>query len=160
MSIIPNICSAISSVTLTRTRFNKAINQKLTRGGVGGAAFRSWIWLAREGTRCSTWGTLKTTPLPVVTRGQVPIASSPRGLTPIPRKARSWKLACLVAAARGQRQNLLPTGCPVCALAAVNAPRVPGANAPRGAADTAPAAKALTASAPRSKWKISLWSNE
>lgn len=36
MSIIPNICSAISSVTLTRTRFNKAINQTLTRGGGGG----------------------------------------------------------------------------------------------------------------------------
>lgn len=42
----------------------------------------------------------------------------------------------LVAVARGQRQNLLPARCPVCALAAVNAPRVPRANAPRGAADT------------------------
>lgn len=31
ISIIPNICGAISSVTLTRTRFNKAINQTLTR---------------------------------------------------------------------------------------------------------------------------------
>lgn len=30
MSIIPNICNAISLVTLTRTRFNKAINHTLT----------------------------------------------------------------------------------------------------------------------------------
>lgn len=30
MSIIPNICNAISLVTLTRTRFNKAINHSLT----------------------------------------------------------------------------------------------------------------------------------
>lgn len=30
MSIIPNICNAIRSVTLTRTRFNKAINHLLT----------------------------------------------------------------------------------------------------------------------------------
>lgn len=50
--------------------------------------------------------------------------------------ARPWKSACLVAVARGQRQNLLPAGCPVFALAAVSAPRVPVAGAPRGAADT------------------------
>lgn len=84
MSIIPNICSAISSVTLTRTRFNKAINQTLTRGGGrggGGTAFRNRIWLARERIRCSTWGTPKTTPLPLVTRGQVPTAGSP-GVSP------------------------------------------------------------------------------
>lgn len=41
-----------------------------------------------------------------------------------------------MSVARGQRQNLLLAKCPMCALAAVNAPRVPGADAPRGAADT------------------------
>lgn len=43
MSIIPNICSAISSVTLTRTRFNKAINQTLTRRGRPFGAELGWL---------------------------------------------------------------------------------------------------------------------
>lgn len=43
MSIIPNICSAISSVTLTRTRFNKAINQTLTRRGRPFGAEFGWL---------------------------------------------------------------------------------------------------------------------
>lgn len=34
--IIPNICILISSVTLTRTPVNKAINQTRVREGVGG----------------------------------------------------------------------------------------------------------------------------
>lgn len=41
-----------------------------------------------------------------------------------------------MAAARGQRQSLLPAGCPVSAPAAGYAPRVPGAGAQRGAAGT------------------------
>lgn len=55
MSIIPNICNAISLVTLTRTRFNKAINHSLTserraalstHWGCGAAGVAGWAGLA------------------------------------------------------------------------------------------------------------------
>lgn len=43
MSIIPNICNAIRSVTLTRTRFNKAINHTLTTRRWSVGAELGWI---------------------------------------------------------------------------------------------------------------------
>lgn len=46
MSIIPNICNAISLVTLTRTRFNKAINHTLTSQQLPGAGAHSGCGVA------------------------------------------------------------------------------------------------------------------
>lgn len=46
MSIIPNICNAISLVTLTRTRFNKAINHTLTSQQLPGAGVHSGCGVA------------------------------------------------------------------------------------------------------------------
>lgn len=54
-SIIPNICILISSVTLTRTPVNKAINQRRVRvgirgeGGFSGAVCVWWGWIFYPG---------------------------------------------------------------------------------------------------------------
>lgn len=165
MSIIPNICSAISSVTLTRTRFNKAINQTLTRRGRPFGAEFGWL-----GSGADAAHGVGTAPRPLVTRGECPSPARqqrgqfPRGSGPgltlihrrvsSPARARQGKPVCLVAVTRGQRRNLLSAVCPVSAPAMPHAcpeaaPRV-GLQAPP------PAAKALTAPSPRSKRKISL----
>lgn len=147
MSIIPNICSAISSVTLTRTRFNKAINQTLTRRGRPFGAEFGWL-----GSGADAAHGVGTAPCPLVTRGECPPpARQQRGQFPAglglgphpdsrrvssPARARQGKPVCLVAVTRGQRRNLLSAGCPVSAPVAGDAPRVPGSGAPRGAAGT------------------------
>lgn len=50
MSIIPNICNAISLVTLTRTRFNKAINHTLTSQRRAPGLAHTWAagWLVLQ----------------------------------------------------------------------------------------------------------------
>lgn len=46
-SIIPNICILISSVTLTRTPVNKAINQRRVHGGIRRGVFSGAVRLMR-----------------------------------------------------------------------------------------------------------------
>lgn len=74
MSIIPNICSAISSVTLTRTRFNKAINQTLTRRGRPFGAEFGWL-----GSGADAAHGVGTAPRPLVTRGECPPPARQQG---------------------------------------------------------------------------------
>lgn len=66
MSIIPNICNAIRSVTLTRTRFNKAINHTLTTRRRPVGAELGWMgkWHRAGGSRGGGVGSGRLTRIP------------------------------------------------------------------------------------------------
>lgn len=164
MSIIPNICSAISSVTLTRTRFNKTINQTLTRRGRPFGAEFGWLG---SGAGAAHAGTPEDNSAPAGGGGRVSIPGSPgarqrRGLFPAgPRPGPRPKFLEGCRPPPGARQSKpargragwVPGVCPrrsPCPTRARSRPPRVGPRAPPLAA------KALTAPAPHSKRKISL----
>lgn len=146
MSIIPNICSAISSVTLTRTRFNKAINQTLTRRGRPFGAQPGWL---RRGAQAAHG-------VPRAPRGgsipggcaRPPPPSALRGARPRPGIGEGDP--------RGPRQSPCTSGAPCRPPPPAMAHACPEPAPCVGPRASPPAAKALTAAAPRSKRKISL----
>lgn len=147
MSIIPNICSAISSVTLTRTRFNKAINQTLTRRGRPFGAELGWLG--------SGHGATEGSPEPA---GDTRVGTSRRARSgPAPQRSGVSTSATGgdrggggIRGGGGKRAEAEP-------LPSLWVPRVWPRAMPRvGPWAPPPAAKALMAPAPRSKRKISL----
>lgn len=139
MSIIPNICSAISSVTLTRTRFNKAINQTLTRRGRPFGAQPGWL---RRGAQAAHG-------VPRAPRGgsipggcaRPPPPSALRGARPRPGIGEGDP--------RGPRQSPCTSGAP-CRVPPPpgHGPRVPGAGALRGAAGIPAGGEGVNGSGP------------
>lgn len=149
MSIIPNICSAISSVTLTRTRFNKAINQTLTRRGRPFGAELGWLG---SGARAAH-GAPEGSPEPA---GDTRVGTSRRA-RPGPAPQRSGVSPPATGGAERRRGGWRGEGAEAEPLPSRWVPRVwPRAMPLVGPWAPPPAAKALMAPAPRSKRKISL----